>query len=267
MKLNHPARGTSPVRRRMAGSATAAVIGLSAVLGTGLLTSAHAADAARSSGIVLGVGASEDQRIVSWYTSDATAQSVQVAPASQVSGDDYPASAVSFSATIAPNAVNGGNNGHATLTGLKENTTYSYRVGAPGSWSPSYTFSTQDFEGDYDFLFYGDPQIGSSGNTAKDGAGWADTLDVSLAANPKAELLLSGGDQVETANTESQWDAFLQSDKLRQYPWAATIGNHDVGGKAYDQHFWTPNTDRSTAFYSGSTATRPHPAQADGSGS
>ena len=67
---------------------------------------------------------------------------------------------------------------------------------------------------------------------------------------------MSGGDQVETANTESQWNAFLASDKLRQYPWAATIGNHDVGGKAYDQHFWTPNTDRSAPFYSGSTTTQ-----------
>ena len=79
---------------------------------------------------------------------------------------------------------------------------------------------------------------------------------MSLAANPDAELLVSGGDQVETANTESQWNAFLASDKLRQYPWAATIGNHDVGGKAYDQHFWTPNTDRSAPFYSGSPTTQ-----------
>ena len=74
---------------------------------------------------------------------------------------------------------------------------------------------------------------------------------MSLAANPDAELLVSGGDQVETANTETQWNAFLASDKLRQYPWAATIGNHDVGGKAYDQHFWTPNTDRSAPLLLG----------------
>ncbi len=85
---------------------------------------------------------------------------------------------------------------------------------------------------------------------ARDQAGWTDTLDVSLAANPDAELLVSGGDQVETANTEAQWNAFLASDRLRQYPWVATIGNHDVGGKAYEQHLYTPNTDRSGAYYS-----------------
>ena len=139
---------------------------------------------------------------------------------------------------------------------LQENTAYSYRVGAEGGWSPTYAFKTQDFEGDYDFLFFGDPQIGSSGDVPKDQAGWEDTLNVALAANPNAELLVSGGDQVETANTEAQWTAFLAPDKLRQYPWAATIGNHDVGGKAYEQHFCTPNTDRSAAYYNGNPTTQ-----------
>ncbi|NED85187.1 metallophosphoesterase, partial [Streptomyces sp. SID11233] len=67
---------------------------------------------------------------------------------------------------------------------------------------------------------------------------------------PDAELLVSGGDQVESANNESQWNAFLAPAKLKQYPWAATIGNHDVGGKAYEQHLYTPNTDRSAPYYS-----------------
>ena len=204
----------------------------------------------------LGVGANASQRVVSWYTSANTAQSVQVAPTSQLVDGEFPASAITFAATVAANTVNGGFNGHAILDGLQENTAYSYRVGADGAWSATYAFKTQKFDGDFDFLFFGDPQIGSSGERAKDGAGWADTLNVALAANPNAELLVSGGDQVETANTETQWNAFLASDKLRQYPWAATIGNHDVGGKAYDQHFWTPNTDRSAPFYSGSATTQ-----------
>jgi hypothetical protein len=236
-----------------------AALAISAALGIGTITitSAGAQAPATTSSIVLGVGTSASQRVVSWYTSANTAQSVQVAPtASLGAGGTFPASATSFAATVAANTVNGGFNGHAVLDGLQENTAYSYRVGTEGGWSPTYTFKTQGFTGNFDFLFFGDPQIGSSGDTAKDGAGWEDTLNVSLAANPNAELLVSGGDQVETANTETQWDAFLKSDKLRQYPWAATIGNHDVGGKAYDQHFWTPNTDRSADFYSGATTTQ-----------
>ncbi|MFF4774728.1 purple acid phosphatase family protein [Microtetraspora fusca] len=256
MKIDKGTQGPGRVLRRVAMSATAAAIGVTAVLGGGLATAAHA-DGTTLTGIVLGVGTNETQRVVSWYSSAGTAQVVQVAPTSKLVNGQFPASAVTFPATVAANSVNGGHNAHATIDSLKQNTSYSYRVGAEGQWSPTYSFTTQDFNGNnLDFLFFGDPQIGSSGNVAKDGAGWLDTLDVALAANPKAELLVSGGDQVETANTETQWDAFLAPAKLRQYPWAATIGNHDVGGKAYEQHFWTPNTDRSAPYYNGASTTR-----------
>ncbi|GAA2327200.1 metallophosphoesterase family protein [Dactylosporangium salmoneum] len=235
---------------RVAAAATAALVGLAVALGTGLGSPAAAADPAALTGVILGVGANESQRIVTWYSSADTAQKVQLAPTASLVAGDFPASAATFAAIGGANiATSGGFNRHATITGLQEHTAYSYRVGTDGNWSSTYAFKTQDFEDDYDFLFYGDPQIGSSGDLARDQAGWVDTLDVSLAANPNAELLVSGGDQVETANTESQWNAFLASDKLRQYPWAATIGNHDVGGKAYEQHLFTPNTDRSAGYY------------------
>ncbi|MFB9503646.1 fibronectin type III domain-containing protein [Streptomyces aurantiacus] len=249
-KLFAGARG--PVRRRVAGTAVAASVGLILTLGGGGLTSpAAAADPAALTGIVLGVGANETQRTVSWYSSADTAQKIQVAPTARLAAGEFPADAATFDALGGANiSTSGGYNRHATITGLKENTAYSYRVGGEGNWSAAYAFRTQDFEGEYDFLFLGDPQIGSSGDTAKDQAGWQDTLDVATQANKNAELLVSGGDQVESANNESQWNAFLAPDQLRQVPFAATIGNHDVGGKAYEQHFSTPNTDRSGAYYS-----------------
>ncbi|MEU1619668.1 metallophosphoesterase family protein [Streptomyces sp. NPDC005722] len=250
MRSSNSSRTSGSARRRVATGATAAFLGLTVALGNGLVTSASAADTATLSGIVLGVGANETQRTVTWYSSADTAQQIQVVPTAQLVNDEFPAGAASFDAIGAANiATSGGYNRHATITGLKENTQYSYRVGSEGNWSSAYSFKTQDFEGEYDFLFYGDPQIGSSGNLAADQAGWQDTVDVSLRANPNAEILVSGGDQVETANTESQWNSFLAPDGLRQYPWAATIGNHDVGGKAYEQHFTTPNTDRSAPYY------------------
>ena len=224
-------------------------VGASAAIG-GVALPATAADSATLTGIILGVGADESQRIVTWYSSTDTSQSVQLAPTATLNAGTFPADASTFAASGAANIVtSGGFNRHATLSGLQENIAYSYRVGGEGNWSATYSFKTQSFDGAFDFLFYGDPQIGSSGNLPNDQAGWQDTLDVSLAANPNAEILVSGGDQVETANTESQWTAFLAPDKLRQYPWAATIGNHDVGGKAYEQHLYTPNTDKSAAFY------------------
>ncbi|MEU6319470.1 metallophosphoesterase family protein [Streptomyces sp. NPDC047009] len=250
MRFRPNAQVSGPARHRAATGAAAAFLGLSMALGGTLASPAGAADTATLSGIVLGVGANESQRTVTWYSSADTTQVVQVAPTAQVVNGEFPADAVTFDALGGANiATSGGFDRHATITGLKEHTAYSYRVGTEGNWSGAYAFKTQDYEGDYDFLFYGDPQIGSSGDVAKDQAGWQDTLDVSLKANPDAELLVSGGDQVETANTETQWNAFLAPDQLRQYPWAATIGNHDVGGKAYEQHFTTPNTDRSAPYY------------------
>lgn len=245
-------------RHRMSVRLTALAVGATCALGGIAISSpAMADDPASLTGIILGVGSNETQRIVTWYSSVDAAQGVQLAPTADLVAGAFPASAVTVSGVGGANiATSGGFNRHATLAGLAENTVYSYRVGSDASgWSPTYSFTTQSFEGDYDFLFYGDPQIGASGNVAKDQAGWQDTLDVSLAANPNAELLVSGGDQVETANTEAQWTAFLAPDKLRQYPWAATIGNHDVGGKAYEQHLYTPNTDRSAALYANGTPT------------
>ncbi|MFC4506037.1 MULTISPECIES: fibronectin type III domain-containing protein [Streptomyces] len=240
------------VRRRVTRGVTAAALGATVAFGSGLVTVAHAdvpTTAATPTGIVLGVGATESQRVVSWYSSAGTAQVVQAVPTARLVNGKFPADATSYPATVTANSVNGGFNGHVTIDGLQQSTSYSYRVGTAGAWSPTYSFKTRGADGNFDFLFFGDPQIGASGDVAKDGAGWADTMKVALGANPHAELLVSGGDQVESANTESQWNAFLAPDQLRQYPWAATIGNHDVGGKAYEQHFWTPNTDRSAPFY------------------
>ncbi|MFI1438704.1 fibronectin type III domain-containing protein [Streptomyces fructofermentans] len=250
MKLSTSPQASELVRRRVATGVTAAVLGLSVALGSGLAAPAVAVEPANLTGIILGVGANETQRTVTWYSSADTAQTLQVSPTSALVNGELPPGSATFDATGAANiAASGGFNRHATITDLKENTAYSYRVGSEGNWSPTYSFKTQDFEGDYDFLFLGDPQIGSSGNTLKDQAGWEDTLKVATAANPDTELLVSGGDHVESANNESQWNSFLAPDQLRQYPLVATIGNHDVGGKAYEQHHFTPNTDRSAPYY------------------
>ncbi len=228
------------------------------------MAAASAAESTTLTGVVLGVGANESQRIVTWYSSADTAQKIQLAPTAEIVNGEFPASADHLRRRRrGEHRHTAASTGTPRSRNLQENTAYSYRVGAEGNWSPTYAFKTQDFEGDFDFLFFGDPQIGSSGDVAKDQAGWADTLKVAIAANPNAELLVSGGDQVETANTEAQWNAFLAPDKLRQYPWVATIGNHDVGGKAYEQHHFTPNTDRSAPYYTTGTR-RPSPAATTG---
>jgi Purple acid Phosphatase, N-terminal domain/Calcineurin-like phosphoesterase len=232
------------------------LLGIAAVgAATIALVSVVTATPATINGIILLVGADESERVVSWYASADTHQVVQVAPTSKLEGDDFPNDASTYTAAVVANTINGGFNGHAVLDDLKENTSYSYRVGGDGNWSATYAFKTRKFDGNFDFLFFGDPQIGSSGDVPKDQAGWVDTVKVALAANPEAELLVSGGDQVETAGVETQWTAFLAPNGLRAVPWVATIGNHDVGSRAYEQHLWTPNTNRSPSLYSASAST------------
>ena len=108
MKHQSPWRG-----RRPAVGLGLAALAVSAALGIGSITAAGAQAPATSSGIVLGVGANASQRVMSWYTSANTAQSVQVAPTAQLVGGEFPASATTFAATVAANTVNGGFNAHA----------------------------------------------------------------------------------------------------------------------------------------------------------
>lgn len=247
-----PSSVLSPRRRSL--RVGAAALCLSVALGGGTLLAAPAyADTAALSDIVLGIGGTESQRNLSWYSDVDTAQVVQVAPASAVVAGAFPAQSTSFAATGGP-TTSGEFNRFATVTGLTANTAYVYRVGAEGSWSPTYNFRTQKFTGDFNFLFFGDPQLGSSGNLASDTAGWVDTLDVATKTYPNAEMLFSSGDQVESAANESQYTSFLSPDLLRQIPFVATNGNHDVGSKAYEQHFNTPNTDRTAGAASSGTS-------------
>ncbi|PRY68128.1 purple acid phosphatase-like protein [Glaciihabitans tibetensis] len=239
----HTPRAAKPVHRRTATSLAAAAVCLAVTFGGGTLAASSAFAATPSqTDIVLGVGANETQRNLAWYSATDTAQVAQFALASKVVDGAFPALAVSVSATGGA-TTSGEFNRFATLSELKENTEYVYRVGREGDWSATYSFRTQDFEGDFNFLFFGDPQIGSSGNVPSDSAGWVDTLNVATATYPDTELLFSAGDQVETASNEGQYEAFLQPDQLREIPFVATNGNHDVGSKAYQQHFNTPNLD------------------------
>jgi len=195
------------------------------------------------SDLILTVGADETSRAITWYSNIDTAQVAQFAPTSAVVGGVFPASAVSVAATGAV-TTSGEYNRKAVMGGLAENTAYSYRVGnATSGWSATETFRTHDFDGDYNFLFFGDPQIGASGDVARDQAGWTDTLRVAEQTYPDAEMLFSAGDQVESAGSEAQYAAYLAPEQITSIPTAPVIGNHDVGSKAYEQHYSVPNND------------------------
>ncbi|MTE23913.1 immunoglobulin-like domain-containing protein [Microbacterium sp. ZXX196] len=208
------------------------------------LAPVEAAAPAEISDVVLGVGETEAARNLAWYSNVDVAQVAQLAPAADVADGVFPASA----ATIEPSAAGGTSSGEffrdVEFTDLAENTEYAYRVGSDDTgWSDVYTFRTQAFSGDFEFLFFGDPQVGASGNLANDEAGWVDTMNIATESYPDAEMIFSAGDQVNTASSEAEYSAFLAPEQLTSVPLVATNGNHDVGSKAYEQHFNLPNED------------------------
>ena len=200
--------------------------------------------AASITDLVLNIGADETKRNLAWATNSGVAEVVQLAKKSELIDGAFPANATTFAVTSETSNQAGLTARKASITGLVEDTAYTYRVGSESNgWSDAYEFATQKFDGDYSFLLVGDPQIGASGNVAADQLGWEKTLDSAEAAFPNTEFIYSAGDQVEHAGTESEYDAFLAPSQLTKYALAPINGNHDVGSKAYEQHYNTPNWD------------------------
>ena len=196
-----------------------------------------------------GIGADESQRNLTWYANSDKASMVQVAvkPEGFQKGDAFPsADAKTFEATREKSNIQGYFSNKATVTGLKENTQYLYRVGNDDKWSETYAFKTEAFgkNTSFRFLFAGDPQIGAgNGDVAKNSAEWGATLERAVKLFPDTSFILSAGDQINDKDSreESQYDGFLAPSVLKQYPLATNVGNHDSGSLAYTQHFNMPN--------------------------
>jgi len=201
---------------------------------------------------ILNIGADETQRNVNWFSTAGGDEVVELVPASSLVDGAFPATgATVFAATGSPASEAGKTAYKATITGLKPTTEYAYRVGsAEGGWSEPATFTTGDFDDSYDFLYVGDPQIGSSGNVPSDTDGWSDTMEKARIEVPTAEWLLSAGDQVNSAPNETEYDGFLSPHAVRELATATTVGNHEAGSKStYYSHYNVPNYDAESGDY------------------
>ena len=83
-----------------------------------------------------------------------------------------------------------------------------------------------------------------------DAYNWNHTLSSALSAHSNVSFILSAGDQINQTSVSKDADkleqqieyaGFLSSPLLRSMPVATTIGNHDSGSAAYNQHFNLPN--------------------------
>lgn len=170
------------------------------------------------------------------------------------------------STTLYPNKV--------TVTGLTENTAYTYQYFADGAYSESYDYKTQSTDS-FSVMYVGDPQIGASTGQAVDGEqkskeyyamndayNWAHTLANAASAHPDLSFILSAGDQINQTNVSKdteklqqqiEYAGFLYPSVLRSIPLATTIGNHDSKSANYSNHFNNPNTAATEATTKGAT--------------
>lgn len=140
------------------------------------------------------------------------------------------------------------------LTSLSPNTTYRYRVGAPGDWSPEHTFKTapNDQCTPFSFVQLGDARSQDSRGPSLN---WPSIQQEAAAAG--AAFFLNGGDLVREGTDIGQWNNWLQASEMvnPDVPMMPCIGNHDDGpgdgtSANYNQLFALPtNTVTGTEDY------------------
>ena len=215
-----------------------------AAIALGLVATPLAANATPTTvkDVVLTVGANQSSRTLSWLSTDASNRCVQYAP----KHGGRPAVAAAYESGVATDAPN--QYFHATLTGLRPSTGYTYRVGdCRHTWSTAYTFTTRD-RGDFSFFVLGDPQLGVNADGSVTGMpGWQNTLAQAQSRFPRTDFMITAGDQVNSYDNAAQtgeWDAFLAPTQLTQIALAPPVGNHDNAsgtGNKYAQHLGVPN--------------------------
>lgn len=189
------------------------------------------------SDISLSMGADETQMNFTWYAPSNEAGVLLLAKNADVVDGVMPETAAAFQAT-ATGANDGQYSNQVTVTGLEAGVTYAYQLVNGEDRSEIHTFTTGS-KGAFSFAYVGDPQIGAGGNVVNDTNGWANTLNQVATSDIFSDIsfMLSAGDQVNNASSESEYDGYLNHEALAGLPVATVIGNHDSGSDAYNEHF------------------------------
>ncbi len=134
---------------------------------------------------------------------------------------------------------------------LTPGTTYSWRVGYEGHWSPIAQFRTENAkQGEFSFIYMSDSHIQDVEYVNH--ARWCATAAVATA--PDARFCVFPGDFVETgtsANSEWEWERWFEQalrPVLMRMPLVPTDGNHDDSDNLnYTYHFNTDNAFNQSA--------------------
>lgn len=197
--------------------------------------------------VVLSFGKDETERNLAWFSEYSAAGEVRLAEAGSVVNGSFPSEYKSFSATSKASTGESGKYAKAaTVTGLRENTRYAYVIAVGDSLSDIYYFNVGSFE-DFDFVYIADPQL----RTTDDAGVWSDALG-KITNDLGADLIVSGGDQVNTATSTELYDAFI-TEELSCVTFAPSVGpGHEDSSPLYKEHYNLPNL--SSKYGSNSTS-------------
>lgn len=191
---------------------------------TGAPTSARAVAATPNKIILTPAADPMTAQTVSWTTPQAAKQYVefaslsagQPAEARRVTAVRRARTSARYTGTTMPRYT-------ATLSGLRPDTSYRYRIVTPRARSTWATFRTAaGSDDDWSLLELGDGQKGLAGVSRQVAAR-------ALAADPAAELVISTGDVVNNPQKSTEWrDLFaLMGSSARTRNWLVSIGNHE----------------------------------------
>lgn len=217
-----------------------------------------------SSRIILTPGKTAKDLGFAWYSQKKSEPAVKIGKKEDLSdAQEFKGTATEINRSNQKNTYKASNK--VTVEGLfEENTTYYYSytddVKNP-NWSEVQSYTTKKTT-NFQTILVGDPQIGASGsqgqgtaddiNIAVDTFNWNKTLEQAKITAPNASFILSAGDQIDYAGTdssdgknvrESEYAGFTYPALLRMLPLATTIGNHESKGTDYKYHYNNPNSE------------------------
>lgn len=197
------------------------------------------------SSVVLQPGSTGAEAIVSWQTVGTAPEQLKVTGSF---GTKLVQASVPPTAQLLTQART------ATITGLEPGETYRYQVGSEETgWSAEYEYTTDDGDGNWNFLVFGDPQIGVNTLIDAQKNTWMNTVDAATADVPDAQLLVSVGDQVEGwGSAVDQHRALLETPQVRNIPLSTIPGNHETYSGAmefYKAFFSHPNQEEDIQDY------------------
>lgn len=217
-----------------------------------------------SSRIILTPGKTVKDLGFAWYSQKKGEPAVKIGKKEDLSdAQEFKGTATEINRSNQKNTYKASNK--VTVEGLfEENTTYYYSytddVKNP-NWSEVQSYTTKKTT-NFQTILVGDPQIGASGsqgqgtaddiNIAVDTFNWNKTLEQAKITAPNASFILSAGDQIDYAGTdssdgknvrESEYAGFTYPALLRMLPLATTIGNHESKGTDYKYHYNNPNSE------------------------